>query len=72
MSASTRLAYDDARTPHEMYDDCRAAGDNLHLAPRTDAPAPSADTPPVTFDITDFDITDQVARMAGSLHLHFD
>jgi hypothetical protein len=74
--AHHRLAYDDASTPHEMYCDCQAAGPNLHLpAPRVPEPLVTTDAEFPEFLHRPFgpiQVSDATARMAGSLHLHFD
>jgi hypothetical protein len=67
-----RLPYDDAATPHDMYDDCRAAGEHLHLPIRT---SPARE---VSFEGFDppahvaFEVPESTARLAGALHLHLD
>lgn len=71
-----RLAYDDASSPHDMYGDCQAAGQNLHV------PLPRVKEPMVTTDAefpefqhypaTPIQVSEATARMAGALHLHFD
>jgi hypothetical protein len=76
MSATHRLPYDDASTPQEMYDDCAAAGRNLHLPagiadrpadPRFDPAALREPTPKVVIEVSE-----EAARLAGMLHLHLD
>lgn len=70
-----RLPYDDAETPHEMYDDCRAAGLNLHMPVRS-APVDSLTfegfEPPVRTMIVVPEVPESTARLASTLHLHLD
>jgi hypothetical protein len=69
----TRLPYDDAATPDEMFGDCRAAGTALGL------PSHRAATPVrVGLDAyrqqppTMFIVHEDVAVTAANLHLHLD
>jgi hypothetical protein len=59
-----RLPYDDPASPHEMFGDCVAAGQNLATHPGPVArrrPAPQTLEVPV-----------ETALMASALHLHLD
>ena len=73
---TSRLAYDDASTPHEMYHDCQAAGLNLRLqrvAEAASQPAPSSrfeDYRAVAKP--EIKVSDAAARLAAALHLHLD
>ena len=75
-AAHPRLAYDDASTPHEMYCDCQAAGQNLHVpAARVKEPLVTTDAEFPEFQrfpATPIHVSEATARMAGALHLHFD
>lgn len=83
MTATThgaRLPYDDLATPHEMYEDCRAAGENLslpnlaHAAQMASAPAPSIRFEDYPREVVkkEIEVSDAAARLASALHLHLD
>jgi hypothetical protein len=77
---SSRLAYADLASPSEMYDDCRATGQNLRLPVLEQAalaatrPAPSIhfEDYPSEVDKRGIRVTDAAARLANALHLHLD
>ena len=63
-ASGDRLPYDDPASPHEMFGDCVAAGQNLSILRRPVAqrrPAPPTLEVPV-----------ETALMASALHLHLD
>lgn len=72
-----RLAYDDPASPEEMRADCRAAGENLHLARaarRVARPAPSLyfEDFPREQPKREIEISEAAARLAGALNLQLD
>ncbi|WP_110205063.1 hypothetical protein [Nocardioides daejeonensis] len=70
LTQTPRLPYADAETPHEMYADCCAAGANLRVPlPRDHASLETGRRHGVT---TSFQVSEEAARLAGSLHLHLN
>ncbi|MFN8194905.1 MAG: hypothetical protein U0R80_11560 [Nocardioidaceae bacterium] len=77
---SSRLAYTELASPHEMYADCQAVGLNLRL-PRLEQAAAAAVTAPPSIRFEDYPrevgkreirVSDAAARLANALHLHLD
>jgi hypothetical protein len=77
---SSRLAYDELASPGEMYDDCRAVGQNLRL-PRLEQAARAAvrQAPSIRFEDyprevgkREIRVSDAAVRLANALHLHLD
>jgi phage tail sheath gpL-like len=76
-----RLAYDDAATTSEMVSDARLAGDTLRMpeqaATREAARERAAAEAAVLADLETLDparpvVSEDLARMAAGLELHFD
>lgn len=79
MSNSTaRYSHADLATPHEMYDDCCAAGANvpgLERAARAAVrPAPSIRYEDYPSEVTkpEVEVDEAAVRLAAALHLHLD
>jgi len=78
--SSTRLAYDELASPHEMYADAEAVGARLRLDPLDEAvraavqPAPSIryEDYPREIAKTELRVSDTARRLANALHLHLD
>ncbi len=72
-----RTPYEDAETPHEMCDDCQQVGHNMHLHEReadvrTGEYLGGAAAPPAAHPHSRVEVSEELARMAGGLELHFD
>ncbi len=70
-------SYDDLASPAEMLEDCRVAGERLHLeqvARRVSRPAPSLyfDEQPREQAKRGIEISEATARLAGALHFHLE
>lgn len=81
MDASTPfsgLAHAEFESPHQMYDDARAAGHHLRLpeleqvARDARRPAPSIRYDDRRLSKGEIRVSDAAARLAAALHLHLD
>jgi hypothetical protein len=70
-----RLPYADAETLPEMAGDCHEVEHNMHLRQRAVESYPTdlfGETPPSTRVRSRYEVSDDLARMADGLELHFD
>jgi hypothetical protein len=75
-----RLAYDDAATTSEMVSDARLAGDTLRVPEQVAARETAAAQAALLADLETLDasaparpvVSEDLARMAAGLELHFD
>ena len=65
-----RLAYDDAATPAEMTSDCTEVDRALHLHDQHHAGLPTQPIGEGRYDTVQ--VSDDLARLAAGLQLHFD
>jgi hypothetical protein len=69
---SERRAYDDASTPHQMYDDCRAVGVKLRydrIARAAAKPAPSLHFEDFPREVLkrEIEVSEAAARLASAI-----
>jgi hypothetical protein len=69
---SHRLPYDDAATPAEMVSDAAQVGRELHIPLQQDVLGADEPATPAFGSAGPVEVSDELARLAAGLELHFD